>query len=72
MMGKIIITYDGVTENDAVYLVGQVINEGRISRNDTTYCCASRFGVNGKAVMVLADKTKNGTDTFRVYRGVTE
>lgn len=72
MKGKMIITYKDVTEKDAIFFVQEVMEAGRVSRNDTTFCCASKFGTNGKEIVVLADKTKGGTDIFEVYKEVTE
>ena len=65
-MRRIIINTEGddLTDTGALFYVTEVIYQGRISKDDTQYCYATRFG--GSFVTVYASRTKNGTDTFRV------
>ena len=53
-----------VTEEEAVNRVAHVIGKGRVSNNGETYCFATRFN---DSLVVVADKTYNGHDTFTVY-----
>ena len=62
---KIIITYEGVSDADALIYVEKVVNKGRISKNETQYCYFTMF--NNEAE-VYADRTKVGTDTFLVRK----
>ena len=61
-MNKIIIHHD-MTDLQAVYYAMKVIQEGKVSNNDTQYCYMTRF-TNG--VSVYADVTRTGVPTFRV------
>ena len=61
-MNKIIIHHD-MTDLQAVYYAMKVIQDGKVSNNDTQYCYMSRF-TNG--VSVYADVTRTGVPTFRV------
>lgn len=67
-MRRIIVNIEGddLTDSGALLYVYEVIRQGRISKDDTQYCYATRFG--GSFVTVYAGRTKNGTDTFRVVR----
>lgn len=62
-MAKIIITYEGIPELEAVTLVKTVMNSGLVSKNYTQYCYITTFTAGAK---VYADKTKAGNFTFRV------
>ena len=67
-MKKIIITFDDEVEDiEAILAVESVIKQGRISmsNNGTCYCFVTTFANGG---MAYADKTKSGTDTFRITK----
>lgn len=64
-MSRIIINYDdNVDIKDAMLTVLEVTEMGRISDCGNSFCLATKF-LNG--IRVLADRTKNGTDTFKVF-----
>jgi hypothetical protein len=64
-MSKIIVTTDGVTDQEALYYALKVVNDGFVSNDNTQYCFLTTFK-NG--ARVYADKTKSGTHTFRVWK----
>ena len=65
-MSRLIINIrDGVSEAKAIRHVAQVIEEGRVSNEGKQYCYVTTF-MDG--VGVSASITKNGTDTFTVWR----
>ena len=63
---RLIINIRDKTVDDqlAVSAVLAVIQQGKISNNDTQYCYVTRIS-NGLAV--CADRNKNGNDVFNVY-----
>ena len=65
-MSKIIINAEGVTDDMALHLVGDVIKQGKISNDNSQYCYVSIFNDGHR---VYADKTKSGTYTFKVWKG---
>ena len=65
-MSKIIINADGVTDEMAVYLAGEVIKQGKISNANSQYCYVTVFNNGHK---VYADKTKTGAYTFKIWKG---
>jgi hypothetical protein len=67
-VSKIIINADGVTDEMAVYLVGEVIKQGKVSNANSQYCYVSVFSDGHK---VYADKTKSETFTFKVWKNET-
>lgn len=67
-MKKIIITFDeGIEDIEATFAVTGVIKRGRISksRNGQCYCFLTTFTNNTRC---FAERTKNGTDTFRITK----
>ena len=67
-MKKIIITFDDEVEDiEAIFAVESVVKQGRISmsNNGACYCFVTTFANGG---MAYADKTKSGTDTFRITK----
>lgn len=68
-MKRIIINHDdNVSINEAILTVYEVIKIGRISginKDIFCYCTTFKDGTH-----VFANKTKNGTDTFRVERNL--
>lgn len=58
---------DTVDDLTAAYAVLKVVQQGRISenKNGRCYCFVTTFK-NG--VKVFADRTKSGTDTFKVMK----
>jgi hypothetical protein len=67
-MKKIIITFDDeVLDIEAVLAVESVIEQGRISenKNGPCYCFVTTFKNGGVS---YADRTKSGTDTFRITK----
>ena len=67
-MNKIFITVFGdLTEAQALYRCANVASEGRISQsaNGPCYAFVTTFE-NG--IKVYAERTKAGTDTFRVWK----
>ena len=66
-MGRIIVNIeDGIDNIEALKHVGMVISDGRISDNGKCYCYCTVFK-NGPEV--YANRTKGGTDVFKVCRG---
>lgn len=58
---------DCVSEEMAVYLVGRVMEDGRISGNGDQWCYATRFALDGSPLFVIArDPRKTGTQTFDI------
>ena len=65
-MGRIIINHsDDITPYDATQYVSAVMRMGRISNDNTSFCLCTRFKDD---VVVLANTTKIGSDTFFVYK----
>ena len=66
-MSRMVITVDAddVSDLNALYYALKVVQQGRVSesKNGPCYCFVTTFK-NG--VRVCAERTKNGTDTFRV------
>ena len=61
-MSKIIVkNYSKLNDMDALYYVNSVMNMGRISGE--CYCFVTTYE---SGIRVLADRTKTGTDVFRV------
>ena len=52
----------------ALERVSEVIKEGRISKNGTCFCYITKFKLDG--IVVSAETTLAGTDTFRVFKDV--
>lgn len=64
-MRKIYITINNdITDEQALELVLEVIQQGRISNEGKSYCYCTRIGNN----LILADKKKN--DTFRIEKSI--
>lgn len=67
-MRKLIITIDDdaemISDWNALMIIASVVNLGRISHGDR-YCLGTTFT---EGYRVQADKTKTGTDTFRIWR----
>lgn len=68
-MSRIIINYDDdIPDENAIHYVEAVISMGRCSGlNEEKYCCVSKFK---DGTIVVADRTKTGTDVFRLYQEV--
>lgn len=67
-MTKIIIYADGgVSDGMALTYALKVINNGKISNNNTQYCHITKFE---SGYFVYADKTKSETHTFRVWKEI--
>ena len=65
-MGRIIINHSNdITPYDATLYVNAVIEMGRVSKDNTSFCFCTRFKDD---VVALADTTKAGTDKFYVYK----
>ena len=62
-MKRIIINYEDVDELDALAYVERVIVRGRVSGGGKIYCYATTFA---DGMVVYADLTRKGSDTFRV------
>lgn len=62
-MSRVIVNYHEVTPDEALAHVRLVIELGRISNNGKQYCYATSFN---DGVLVFADQTRTGTDTFTV------
>jgi len=60
---KMIIHYDDVDPEIALMRVMAVVKNGRVSDYSRCYCFVTTFT---DQTMVIADRTKTGTDTFRV------
>ena len=69
-MKKLIITYDDdINLRDVIELTQTVINIGRISKNETSFCACSVFHLNNdEELIVFADQTKKGTDTLKIFK----
>lgn len=65
-MSKITITYDGMSDIEALSYVSSVIKQGKISNENTQYCYITKFRTD-KGHTVYADKTKTGTFTFNIF-----
>lgn len=63
-MSKIIIHCGNVDDSTALTYALKVINQGKISNENTQYCYITRFE---SGHVVFADKSKVGTYTFRVH-----
>lgn len=63
-MNRLIINYEDVSIEDAIFYVQAVIRNGKLSKNNTQYCYATVF----TNVAVYADVTKTGSYKFRVYK----
>lgn len=58
---------EGIAPTIALECVKQVVNMGRISKNDTMYCYATEFDTkHGELVVLTRDNRK--TDCFAVKR----
>lgn len=69
-MSRIIINYDDdIPDLNAIHYVNCVMSMGRCSgTNEENYCFVSKFKDD---TIVIADRTKTGTDVFKVFkRGV--
>ena len=66
-MSRIIINYDDdIPDANAIHYVELVISMGRCSGvNEECYCFVSKFK---DGTMVIADRTKAGTDVFKVFK----
>lgn len=65
-MGRIIINHsDDITPYDATLYVSAIIEMGRVSKDNTSFCLCTRFS---DKTIALADTTKAGTDKFYVYK----
>lgn len=66
-MSRIIINYDDdIPDANAIHYVELVISMGRCSGvNEECYCRASGFR---DGTVVIADRTKAGTDVFKVFK----
>ena len=64
---KILIRTFDVTDAEAIDKVKDVISEGRISeyKSGKGYCAVTKYS---DGIIVDCDKTKTGTDVFRVFR----
>lgn len=56
---------EGINLLTATGRVMQVINEGRISGDETKFCAITTWG---DGIVCVADQTKTGTDTFTIAR----
>ena len=65
-MAKIIIHFENCSELEAIKHVSDLVRMGRISesRHGDMFCAAE----SGGGFSIFADKTKSGTDVFRVYK----
>lgn len=64
-MNRIIVNYsDGISAEDAVKCVKDVIEMGRISGD--CFCFATKFKKTGDDIVVLSSMTETRTDSFRV------
>lgn len=66
-MSRIIINYDDdIPDANAIHYVDAVISMGRCSGlNEESYCLCSKFR---DGTLVIADRTKAGTDVFKVFK----
>ena len=65
-MRKLIINYeDDISTDTAINLVKSVIEMGRISKQEKCFCSLSLFK---NKLMVLADISAKGTDTFKIVK----
>ena len=65
-MSRIIITNrSSASDVTVLRVVQEVILGGRVSKNNTCYCYLTSF--HYPKVMVSAERTKAGTDTFVVF-----
>lgn len=64
---RIIINFEGVTEQTAIHKVSRVIDDGRVSKNDTHYCWLTVFS-DGVVVSTCKKRKGQKTDSFIVYR----
>jgi hypothetical protein len=60
---KAIVHYYEVSLDEALAHVRLVVEEGRVSRNGEQFCYVTHFS---DGVLVFADQTRTGTDTFTV------
>ena len=68
-MPSIKITFEeGISELDAVEIAHRVIAGGRVSKNGELYCYATVIKRDSCEIAVLSNRTKNGMDTFRIYK----
>ena len=63
-MSKIIINSENISDAESLVYTLKVINEGKISKNNSQYCFITTFE---SGIKVYANKTKTGTYTFRIW-----
>jgi len=68
-MSRFIVNNDAdINDWQVIDLVRRVVKAGRISDNGNIYCRATVFHTMPRGrVVVVADRTKAGTDTFTIY-----
>ena len=64
-MSKIIINSENISDAESLVYTLKVINEGKISKNNSQYCFLTTFE---SGIKVYANKTKTGTYTFRIWK----
>ena len=64
-MSKIIINSENISDAESLVYTLKVINEGKISKNNSQYCFITTFE---SGIKVYANKTKTGTYTFRIWK----
>lgn len=68
-MSKLIIhTGEGVSDALALRLVRKVVEGGRVSAGDKCYCFVTVLNTEQGEARVYADRTRGGSDTFRVWK----
>ena len=66
-MKRIIINFsENMTEITAAAAVLEIITKGRISGDCFCFAATMNETQSGDDIVVLSDKTKNGTDTFNI------